>query len=203
MSEQNGSEPNGAVLAVARMVRERMDDNGGDQKKAIRTVAKELKPNRPAKVRDLWDEGLGYFAVWSATSDTFRQRPPTRYTEPDTDDGDTGKKALPDNWGTSRWDWDGDVGPYDVHVAIGNTGEWKALGDFTREDLLTTANFRQRQGRTLVRQGEALKTVAMKIPEDDVLRNAHPNLSKPERDVIEEIAGASFGGESEASIAAD
>lgn len=184
------------VLAVAEKVRDAMNANGGNRKKAIQRIADDLAPDRPAAVRDLWSNGFGYYAVERAASDVLRHAPAYMSDNPppppseDTD--------LPDNWGTN---WRDNIDPMQVPVAIGNTGVSKKWGDLTREDLSIMAAFRESSGKTLLRQAQGLKRMAMKVHEDQTLRDALPALDTDERGVIEEITKVPFADDSKGQAA--
>lgn len=173
------------VLAVAEKVRDAMNANGGDRKKAIQRIADDLAPDRPATVRDLWAGGFGYYAVERAASDVLRHAPAYMSDNPPPPPSED----LPDNWGTSRWE---KVDPMEIPVAVGNTGVSKKWGDLTREDLTVIATFRENSGKTLLRQAQRLKAMSMKVHEDRTLRDALAALDTEERGVIEEIAKVRF-----------
>lgn len=132
---------------LAERVHEAAMQNGGDPRKAAANVARGIAGSETLK--DWWS-AVGPWAALTAYRE-MRRRSSNGHHEAN------GKSDVPENWGSSRFDG---VNPLDLPKAIGNTGDFKAVGAWTREDVEAQVHF----------LGELRQTIGYKL---DQWRSVH------------------------------
>lgn len=146
---------------VARRVREKMEENGGDAGKASSSVAEEIASSTkdlrtfwrrlgPRVVRELFKLG--------AQSDGERPRL---------------KGPSPSDQNDSRFQGveDGDVSPFDLAVPVESSGTWKRFGDFDREDLEKNRLWYDMRAKAMRRKAEFWSDVASRLEGGDTVES--------------------------------
>lgn len=163
---------------LARRVAEAAMNNGGDPVKAARNVARGIAGNAEAAQR--WWRAIGKWAALTAYRE-MRRGWTNDLSESDDDSSD-----VPDNWGTSRFDG---IDPLELPKAIGNTGEHKAIGAWTRDDVATHVSFLAEIHQTVAQKLENWLAVRREMTEDDTLQGIIDDLQPKLREFVEREAG--------------
>lgn len=81
---------------------------------------------------------------------------------------------------TPRPSWRANVNPLDMVLPVGDTGEKKRLGSFTRTDMLAMRDHYRTKGRQLIEEGDRWEGVAEQMGDDQVLEDVIEQLQSAE-----------------------
>lgn len=148
------------------MVRELMDDEDLTLDQAVAKVHKKIRSNG---LKNWWD-GIGEWAIREAERDLLRSKSmPARRRGPQ----GFGSKPAPTNksW-RERYENDPDL-VWDLEFPVGQTGQRKRLGDFTRLDIFAVRDFYIGMADTMRFRGEYWGRIGEAMQEGETLEEAH------------------------------